>query len=118
MDCPSCGVNVAQAATIDESESLTKVFDLGNVKLDAHKFCGQCGAELPRACAACGSSNPADAKFCSECGASLSPVSPLEAATSPSLAAKVSPTSSAERRQVTIMFCDMVGSTALSTKFD
>jgi class 3 adenylate cyclase len=28
------------------------------------------------------------------------------------------PVSSAERRQLTVMFCDLVGSTALSTRFD
>ena len=28
------------------------------------------------------------------------------------------PTSTAERRQLTVMFCDMVGSTALSTRLD
>jgi nucleotide-binding universal stress UspA family protein/predicted nucleic acid-binding Zn ribbon protein len=96
MNCPSCGVNVAQAA----------------------KFCSQCGAALPRACAACGNSNPADSKFCSECGAILSPGSTRKAATTPSLDAKVPTASSAERRQVTVMFSDLVGSTALAARMD
>jgi class 3 adenylate cyclase len=84
----------------------------------AAKFCGQCGAALPRTCATCGSSNPPDAKFCSDCGASLSPGGSRKAATTPSLAAKVPKTSSAERRQITIMFCYMVSPTALSNKLD
>src|SRR5262249_1497460 len=80
------------------------------------KFCGQCGTALPVACPACSHANPVRAKFCSKCGASLSP-GVLEPAT-PSAVAKASTSSSAERRQLTIMFCDMVGSSALSTQLD
>src|SRR5262245_57409723 len=38
---------------------------------DETKFCGQCGAALPRTCPACGHSNPSDVKFCLECGKGL-----------------------------------------------
>src|SRR5204863_6003908 len=66
-------------------------------------------AALPSACPSCGHANATQAKFCSECGASLTP------SASPSARPTVS---SAERRQLTIMFCDMVGSSALSTQLD
>src|SRR5262249_53505253 len=80
------------------------------------KFCSQCGTALAVACSACSHPNPVTAKFCSKCGKRLTPGS-LQSAT-PSVVAKASASSSAERRQLTIMFCDMVGSSALATQLD
>src|SRR5207237_3687539 len=80
------------------------------------KFCGQCGTALPIACPACSHPNPVTAKFCSRCGASLT-LGALESAT-PSMVAKASTLATAERRQLTVMFCDMVGSSALATQLD
>ena len=76
---------------------------------DGSKFCIQCGAPLCLACPSCGHGNPPPAKFCASCGTMLAAGSPL----SPAI---VSPTPSAERRQLTVMFCDLVGSTALSVR--
>src|SRR5258708_9463133 len=76
---------------------------------DGSKFCIRCGASLPLACSACGHVNPPQARFCANCGVALTTGSPL----SPGL-----PMSSAERRQLTVMFCDLVGSTALSVRLD
>ena len=43
----------------------------------------------------------------------------IDAPTTPKIsAAPASPTDAAERRQLTVMFCDLVGSTALSTRLD
>ena len=39
-------------------------------------------------------------------------------ATSVTAATRLAPTADAERRQLTVMFCDLVGSTALSTRHD
>jgi class 3 adenylate cyclase len=71
-------------------------------------FCTECGAPLGRACAGCGVLNPARAKFCGGCGLSLgaAPTAPRVSATQ------------AERRQLTVMFCDLVGSTELSQRLD
>ena len=52
-------------------------------------------------CSKCGSANPEAHKFCSECGAPLARAQ-----------------SEAERRSLTVMFCDLAGSTALSERFD
>jgi len=60
-------------------------------------------------CPKCTFANPASAAFCSQCG------SPL-AATHPGSEPRSS--SPAERRQLTVMFCDLVGSTALSSQLD
>ena len=56
-------------------------------------------------CLPCGHENPPGAKFCSECGATLAP------STGPA-------TPGGERRQLTVIFCDLVGSTRLSQLLD
>ena len=96
MECPSCRTEVPAGS----------------------KFCEECGAPVPKVCPACGHANSVRAKFCGECGSGLATgqgVKPLER---PRKITSVPPGSLAERRQVTIMFCDMVGSSALSTRLD
>src|SRR3954471_16845599 len=91
MICPRCGANVASGK----------------------KFCGDCGSPLPWLCSACGSENPPGKRFCADCGAALADGAtavqePLTAPSAPS----------AERRRLTVMFVDLVGSTALGTRLD
>jgi class 3 adenylate cyclase/tetratricopeptide (TPR) repeat protein len=101
------------------------------------KFCGQCGAKLGvPPCPQCGTENPPGFKFCGACGSPLAveatpppppPPSPEPAPvpqrpavqdyTPPHLAEQVFQTRAAvegERKQVTVLFCDLVGSTALA----
>ena len=78
------------------------------------RFCAQCGAALPFSCSACGFENEPSAKFCGGCG---EPIGEMTAPVPVRLTPAPHP-SGAERRQLTIMFCDLVGSTALSTRFD
>jgi class 3 adenylate cyclase len=82
------------------------------------KFCPQCGAPQALACASCGHANAAGSKFCAQCGAKLD----APAASAPSPAPAPPPATRAanvaERRQIAVMFCDLVGSTALSTQLD
>jgi class 3 adenylate cyclase/tetratricopeptide (TPR) repeat protein len=90
------------------------------------KFCGQCGAKLVVVCQQCGTENPPDFKFCGECGASLAAsrgeapaVSAVQGYTPAHLAAEVLYSRSAlegERKQVTVLFCDLVGSTVLADR--
>ncbi len=91
------------------------------------KFCQECGTKLPRTCAVCGEVSTPDAKFCTNCGESLArgptpglPAAPASVAKPPS-AEPVHPDAednSAERRQVTVLFGDLVGSTAISELLD
>src|SRR5262249_45571359 len=87
------------------------------------KFCLECGGPLPIniSCPTCGSTNLATAKFCGECGTKLTPGG--EPTSVPSPSPQHQPTirdavSSAERRQLTVMFCDLVGSTVLASRLD
>ncbi len=59
-------------------------------------------------------------RFCSQCGVKLGEAAPAARPAAVTAPPAVSPrvTSSAERRQLTVMFCDLVGSTALSTRLD
>src|SRR5215467_13903336 len=100
MQCPSCSACVRDGA----------------------KFCSRCGHPLPRPCSSCGRLNPPADHFCSECGASLQSASPSERAQNAAAVSTPQPplraASPAERRQITVLFCDMVGSSALSTELD
>src|SRR4051794_31189094 len=88
--CPSCGTDTNATA----------------------KFCHNCGTSLALACPSCGAPYEAGHAFCEECGTALgdraaaaAPVAPREAPTT-------------ERRLVSVLFADLVGSTALAESRD
>ena len=86
---------------------------------DSSRFCPQCGAAQSLACAACGHDNAPGSRFCAQCGGKLGEAPAAEPAKpAPAPAAPPRAASAAERRQLTVMFCDLVGSTALSTRLD
>jgi class 3 adenylate cyclase/tetratricopeptide (TPR) repeat protein len=89
------------------------------------RFCGGCGSPLPLACPTCERANPPDASFCNGCGARLTPVPPVASAaaprayTPPHLAERILRTRGAiegERKLVTVVFCDLADSTAVSER--
>ena len=86
----------------------------------ANKFCGNCGTKLPEGCPQCGAENPDGNKFCGQCGTPLNAGSvkapAMETVTSD--APPAAPEQEAERRHLTVMFCDLAGSTALSEQLD
>lgn len=97
MECPSCGI----------SNPVGK------------KFCGDCGASLSFACATCGMENPSGTRFCGNCGAALGNArSAPDPGTSPSARPSSEAVAQAERRQVTVMFCDLVDWPALASLLD
>ena len=104
MRCSACGVENRQAA----------------------KFCGGCGKPLLLACAECGSGIAPANKFCDNCGA-LAPTptdrpnaGPKVAAGNPVAAPAVAaaPEMAANRRQMSLLSCDLVDSSLLARGLD
>jgi class 3 adenylate cyclase len=84
------------------------------VNREGVRFCEECGTALARRCGACGADLSPTAKFCGACGGSL-------AAPPGSLAAPPAARASNDavaRKVVTIVFADLVGSTALHERLD
>src|SRR5216683_539866 len=80
----------------------------------AAKFCIQCGSPFKSRCLKCGTENPPQANFCSECGAAL-----VDAAQAKVAEAKPTVVSIAgERRHLSVLFCDLVGSTGIAAQLD
>ncbi|HEY1356214.1 MAG TPA: adenylate/guanylate cyclase domain-containing protein [Solirubrobacterales bacterium] len=109
MECASCGHENASDA----------------------RFCGNCGRPLSATveCPECRAANPAGQRFCNACGAELSPTaeptdaeSPQRTATPPDhLAHKIRAGAGAiegERKQVTVLFADVMGSMDLAERCD
>jgi class 3 adenylate cyclase len=80
------------------------------------RFCAECGAALAPVCASCGASNQPGEKFCGGCGRRLdvSAAHPSPDAQAPEADAL----GAGSRRQLTVLFCDLVGSTELSARLD
>lgn len=88
MICPRCGATVVERG----------------------KFCGDCGSPLPWQCSACGRENPPEKRFCSGCGAAVGATSGPQAASGSGTLP--------ERRLLTVMFVDLVESSALGVRLD
>jgi class 3 adenylate cyclase/tetratricopeptide (TPR) repeat protein len=100
------------------------------------QFCHACGTRVPIACTTCGSAIDPGFRFCPECGtptpgeaaaAASKPAAPSEppAPQTPAiperLAAKIRASQgviAGERKLVTVMFCDLVGSTSIAERLD
>jgi class 3 adenylate cyclase/tetratricopeptide (TPR) repeat protein len=87
------------------------------------KFCEECGSPLARACPRCNEKVPAQARFCGACGQLLETATELtrpdpRSFTPADLAEKMrrERPSEGERRTVTVLFVDAVGSTPLAEK--
>lgn len=95
MECPNCRADVSELA----------------------RFCSQCGSALVLRCPSCGNSEAPSSKFCGVCGKGLggSRGTIRNPEFAPSLP-RAPPL--AERSHLTVMFCDLVGSTALSVHLD
>jgi class 3 adenylate cyclase len=95
------------------------------------KFCGGCGRRFEVICPSCGTNNPIVNKFCDECGSRLSQhtqktpydlkldekIAKIQRYLPEGLTEKILSQRNrieGERRQVTVLFCDMAGFTPLS----
>lgn len=77
------------------------------------RFCPACGTKQELPCSQCGVLNFAGHRYCSACGAESSDSKAADGAAA--TAARAVP---AERRSLTVVFCDLVGSVALSAQLD
>ncbi len=96
------------------------------------KFCENCGAKLEHRCPNCGTQNRPEAKFCDNCGTKLTfqieepvgeRISPTTDYIPEEYAIKLNKARSSgsmvgERRIVTMLFCDVQGSTAAAEQLD
>jgi class 3 adenylate cyclase/pimeloyl-ACP methyl ester carboxylesterase len=98
------------------------------------RFCSGCGASLSLVCPECNFENTPDDQFCGGCGKALAPApvpgqpkteaparEQLSRLMPKDLAAKISDTRGrveGERRQVTVLFCDLADSTAIAERLE
>jgi class 3 adenylate cyclase/tetratricopeptide (TPR) repeat protein len=80
------------------------------------RFCEDCGAPLGLTCASCGAAIRAGKRFCGDCGTPVDLTVAEMAATTPATGGD--PPVVAERRMCSVLFCDLVGFTALSENRD
>jgi hypothetical protein len=82
---------------------------------EGRRFCRKCGSKLGTVCPKCGAQLQLDESFCGECGAALGDAAPatISAGTAP-----VTASSGGERRHLTVLFCDLVGSTEIAAHRD
>jgi class 3 adenylate cyclase/tetratricopeptide (TPR) repeat protein len=93
----------------------------GKENRDDARFCRGCGAAFESACDACGASLLADAAFCDRCGAPARTAPAPSSYTPAHLAARIRATRAAlegERKLVTVLFADVVGSTTIAERID
>jgi class 3 adenylate cyclase/tetratricopeptide (TPR) repeat protein len=104
----------------------------GNENPGDARFCSACGTALERACPVCEHAVDPEARFCSNCGAGLTPDVDPGALSAPhdlrryvpeALLDKIRATGGTgpmrgERRTVTMLFADLVGSTTAAEQLD
>ena len=80
-----------------------------------------CGTRATQRCGNCGGALEPQFRFCPQCGQSVraepAPVAPAPVAVAPAAAVPSVP-ADGERKQVTVLFCDLVGSTAIAERLD
>src|SRR6266852_4228128 len=90
MRCPNCSAENPQGA----------------------KFCSECASSMMAKCARCGANNQPGAKYCNECAAPLTASARVEATV------QSRDGGAGERRHLTVLFCDLVGSTEIASRLD
>jgi len=88
----------------------------GETSPSGARYCSGCGVRLGIPCPTCHEVNQPLARFCGGCGTGLA--SEVSDATSVPSARPAAPLPQTERRPISVMFCDLVGSTPLSARLD
>ena len=79
---------------------------------EGRKFCASCGLALPATCPECGHANEGGDRYCGGCGRLLA-----DTGVAPSVEGR-SEAPEGDRRPVSVLFCDLVGYTRLSSELD
>jgi class 3 adenylate cyclase/tetratricopeptide (TPR) repeat protein len=87
----------------------------GSDNREGRKFCTSCGTPLLASCPKCGAPIQAGEKFCGECGTALGDAAPAATAAH---TAPPAVSAGGERRHLTVLFCDLVGSTEIAAQLD
>ena len=87
----------------------------GSENREGRKFCTTCGTALDASCPRCGAPIQLGESFCGECGTALGEPAPASAAAD---TAHVTAFAGGERRHLTVLFCDLVGSTEIAARLD
>src|SRR5947199_137054 len=106
----------------------------GTELIAGKKFCHACGARAALSCRGCGATVSPDFRFCPDCGLEIGsagvhdapppatddPLARLSRHIPEGLADKIrsAQTIAGERKQVTVLFCDLAGSTAIAERLD
>jgi class 3 adenylate cyclase/tetratricopeptide (TPR) repeat protein len=106
----------------------------GSELIAGKQFCHVCGARATVACPRCGAAVGAGFRFCPDCGSQMdapptdapapqpnTSLARLAAHLPEELAQKIragTDTMAGERKQVTVLFCDLAGSTAIAERLD
>src|SRR5436190_24039091 len=92
----------------------------GNENPAEARFCMSCGNALELVCPSCGTPAPPEAKFCMSCGTALSGEAPATAPAPVRTEPIRAPADELpeERRQVTVLFADLSGYTAIAERMD
>jgi class 3 adenylate cyclase len=86
---------------------------------DEALFCSHCGAQLAVTCVGCGVVQPPSARFCLECGRAAAGAAVAEGYTPRHIREQILAARGAiegERKQVSVLFCDIVRSSALAAE--
>src|SRR5436190_1832326 len=106
----------------------------GTDLIPGKRFCHACGARAAAQCPACGANVSAEFRFCPDCGVEIASgtvhdvppptddrLARMADAIPEGLAHKIraaQETIAGERKQVTVLFCDLAGSTAIAERLD
>jgi hypothetical protein len=99
-------------------DNTMKCKSCGGAARDGQRFCEACGAALDKTCQGCGALAPFAARFCGACGSTFPVESPPAAHVATRGESSPLNPSEGERRQLTVLFADVVGATTLSGRLD
>src|SRR5258706_15074822 len=107
-----CGVRDSGSSSRTRESDAVRCIKCELENRAGRKFCASCGTALPVPCENCGFANEAAERYCGGCG------HPLVGERIGAIEAERNVDPEGDRRPVTVLFCDLVGYTQLSSLLD